>query len=391
MLRLRRYFLSVTPLLAEEHQEVESLRASLPKYQTTMVMQRPTDRPDYPPPPPRRVPSAAGGGDARRAEGAPPPAAGAQRDRLALARWLVSDDNPLVGRVVMNRVWSHYFGQGIVKTVEDFGVNGERPTHPELLDWLATEFPRQGWSMKAMHRLIVTSATYRQSARRHAGAAAARPAERVARPRPAGAGGGRDGARHRPEREPACSTGRVGGPSVYPPQPEGVAEQSWGAMKWPTSTGPDRWRRGLYTFLKRTAPYPGLTTFDAPTSEVTCPRRARSNTPLQALTVLNDSVFVEAAQAMAGRVVTTGPKDAAGKARFALRLCVTREPEPAEVDQVVAFYESQLKRFRDKSADAKRVATSEAVKPAAGADLDELAAWTVVSRALLNLDETITK
>ncbi len=237
-----------------------------------------------------------------------PLAGGVEPDRLKLARWLVSEKNPLVGRVVMNRAWQAFFGRGIVATVEDFGTRGERPTHPELLDWLATEFPRQGWSMKAMHRLIVTSATYRQTSKAEPDLLTRDPRnELLAR-----------GPRFRVDsevvRDIALSASglldpTIGGPSVYPPQPDGVTALSYGQMAWPTSKGRDRYRRGLYTYTKRTAPFAAFATFDMPTSEVACVRRERSNTPLQALTLLNDPAFVEAARAMGKRIVAEGPVD----------------------------------------------------------------------------------
>jgi mono/diheme cytochrome c family protein len=392
-LQLKEYYLSVTPHLAAEHAKVAQLKASMPKYVTTLVMQdRPVTRstrlhhrgeflePKGDPLPPG-VPAIV-----------PPLPAGQKPDRLTLARWLVNPDlNPLIGRVTANRVWNTYFGRGIVNTVEDFGTMGEKPSHPELLDWLATELPRQGWSMKKMHRLIVTSATYRQSSTVTPDHLKRDP-ENVLLTR---------GPRLRVEAEivrdiALASAGllspKIGGPSVFPPQPEGVAELSYGPLAWKPSAGEDRYRRGLYTFLKRTSPYPGLITFDAPTSETTCVRRVRSNTPLQALTTLNDEVFVEAAQHMARRVMTDVPTaDTRARAEHAFRLCLTRKPTPEELTPIVAFYDAQLARFKGKAADAAKVAAVDPAKPPEGLDPSELAAWTAVSRAILNLDETVTK
>jgi hypothetical protein len=185
-------------------------------------------------------------------------------------------------------------------------------------------------------------------------------------------------------------TDKVGGPSVFPPQPAGISELSYGATPWPTSKGPDRFRRGLYTYLKRTSLYPGLTTFDAPTTETTCPMRPRSGTPLQALQVMNDRVFVEAAQGLARRLMAEA-KDVDGRVALAFRLCAARTPSADEAGAVKAFFERQLARFKNGELKAELLAVSEAMPKPAKADLNELAAWTAVSRAMLNLDETVTK
>jgi mono/diheme cytochrome c family protein len=388
---VKRHVLGVLPELAEGNKKIAELRRTMPKFVTTMVFEE--RRPQF-----ARVTKRHHRGEFldEREEVKPgvpavlpPLPKGVKANRLALARWLVSEDNPLVGRVVMNRDWAMIFGRGIVPTVADFGVQGERPSHPELLDWLATEFVTRGWSCKAMHRLMVTSATYRQASRVSSELLARDPMNVLL------ARGPRVRVEAETVRDVALSAAgvlseRIGGPSVFPPQPAGVAELSYGATPWPTSKGADRFRRGLYTYLKRTSLYPGLTTFDAPTTETTCPMRTRSNTPLQALQVLNDRVFVEAAQGLARRVVT----EAAGteaRARLAMRLCVGRRPTTEEVGAVEAFYARQLKRFEAGELKAEAVAVSEAFpKPKAG-DLNELAAWTAVARGLLNLDETVTK
>ena len=390
---LKRHFLSITPELAPVHQQIASLRQLMPKFQTTLAMQerkpqhtrvtRRYHRGEFLHP---REPVAAAVPKVLH-----PLPKGAKADRLGLARWLVADDNPLTARVTVNRAWTTIFGRGIVSTVEDWGTMGERPSHPELLDWLATELQfKQKWSQKGLHRLIVTSATYRQSSNVSPELLKRDPANvLLAR-----------GPRFRVEAETVRDAAlvasglldrKIGGPSVYPPQPDGVNELSWGGGAWPTSTGGDRFRRGLYTFLKRTSPYPGMTIFDGTTADVTCMRRLRSNTPLQALTLMNDQVFVEASQALARRVVTEGPADVIGRARLVFRLCTSREPDALELDRVVAFHGRQLARFASKNADAAAVAVSEAVPPPPGADLNDLAAWTTVARALLNLDETVTK
>ena len=223
-------------------------------------------------------------------------------DRLDLARWMVAKDNPLTARVIVNRIWQLHFGRGIVPTVDDFGTQGDPPSHPELLDWLASDLRDNGWTLKRLHRLIVTSATYRQSA-------AARP-ELVHRD-PYNQWLARQN-RLRVEAEivrdlALTSAGllnpAVGGPSVRPPQPPGVSDLTYaGSTQWAESTGPDRYRRGLYIWFQRTSPYPSLTTFDAPESILACTRRDRSDTPLQALTLLNDVVFVECSHALGQRI-----------------------------------------------------------------------------------------
>jgi hypothetical protein len=314
----------------------------------------------------------------------PPFPADAPRNRLGFARWLVSPDNPLTAQVTVNRQWAAFFGRGLVPTLQDFGYQGEPPSHPELLDWLAVDFVKDGWSLKKLHRLIVTSAAYLQSSRVTPDLLA-RDADNRLLAR---------GPRVRLEAELIRDTAlrasgllaeRVGGPSVFPPQPPGVTtEGTYGSLAWKVSEGADRYRRGLYTFSKRTAPYATFTTFDAPSGEACLARREVSNTPLQALTLLNDTVFVEAARAlgatMAGR---RGPV----KERVAdlFRRCLTRPPTGDEVALVVKFYEQQKHRLEHKELDPAAVAG-----PGAG-DAAERAAWTALARALLNLDEAITK
>lgn len=344
-------------------------------------------------------------------EGAPP-------NRLGLAKWLVDPRNPTVARVAVNRIWNNYFGQAIVTTLEDFGTRVEAPSHPELLDWLACEFvnpsvrserpphpalsPTGGkgvrstgegdapWSLKRLHRLIVTSATYRQSSKVPAELYAKDPYNRLlAR-----------GPRFRVEGElvqdiALATSGllnpKIGGPSIYPPIPASVGDTAYGGFNWPETKGAERYRRALYTFWKRSLPFPTLTAFDAPSGEFSCPRRVRSDTPLQALTSLNEKTFVEAAQAMAARVFREGGKDNTSRAKYAFRLCTGRVPTPDELNKVLAFWQEQYAYFEDRSADALKVAVPEVKELPADANLHKLAAWAMVSRALLNLDETITK
>jgi hypothetical protein len=398
---LTRYYLSIAPELAKPREEIEALRRSRPRVPTTMVMRE--RRPAH-----RRTTNIHTRGEflklgARVEPGVPaslhPLPANAPASRLTLARWLVDEKNPLVGRVVMNQVWQAYFGRGLVTTTEDFGTQGARPTHPELLDWLATELIGQGWSLKAMHRAIVTSATYRQSSHATPELLARDPRnELLAR-----------GARFRVPaetvRDIALSASgllaaKLGGPSVFPPQPDGVTSLAYGMTSWTASTGADRYRRGLYTFLKRTSPYAAFITMDAPTSDTACVRRERSNTPLQALALLNDTVFVEAARALARRVLSESPRSSTeDRIHRAFRLCLARLPRPEEQARIKTFFEQQLSRLRSAELDPARVAgiaksetpPTPSLAPVSGIDPAELATWTTVARVLLNLDETVTK
>jgi hypothetical protein len=300
----------------------------------------------------------------------------------------VDTNNPLVARVTVNRFWEQFFGHGIVETSEDFGVQGERPTHPELLDWLATEFMSQGWSMKTMHRLIVMSAAYRQSARITTALLERDPYNRLmAR-----------GPRFRMEAEmirdvALASSGllsrKIGGPSVFPLQPEGVWNIPYNDDRWITSEGEDRYRRGLYTFVRRTSPYPGLTTFDAPSREFCTVRRVRTNTPLQSLTTLNDPAFFETARALARRLMTEGGSSPQSRVAHGFRLVVARRPNDKETNGLIRLFQHELDRFtKDKTAASK--VNGAPLAPSADASA-ELAAWTMVANILLNLDEALTK
>lgn len=320
----------------------------------------------------------------------PPLPAEQPANRLTLARWLVSRENPLTARVTMNRFWGQYFGHGIVETVEDFGTQGERPTHPELLDWLATEFMRRNWDMKAMHKLIVMSATYRQSSRATPELVERDPDNRLF------ARGPRFRVPAETVRDIALEASgllspKIGGPSVFPYQPDGIWTQIYSGDKWEISKGEDKYRRGLYTFWRRTSPYPAFMSFDAPSRELICTRRPRSNTPLQALTTLNDPSYVEASEALARRMMNETKGDAADRAAYGFRLCVAREPRKMEVKRLVELYQDELARFKQDGKAAEKMATTELGKAPDKTNLEELAAWTVVANVLLNLDETITK
>jgi hypothetical protein len=314
----------------------------------------------------------------------PDPGRAKAPNRLDLARWIVCPDNPLTARVLVNWVWHKYFGRALVPTLEDFGTQGERPSHPELLDHLAAEFMRRGWSLKALHRQIVLSATYRQSSqvtpellRRDplnvllAHQARLRLEAEVVRDVSLAASG--------------LLTRTIGGPSVRPPQPPGISELTYAnSARWIESKGPDRHRRGLYIWFQRTSPYPTLMTFDAPDSNLCCVRRERSNTPLQALTMLNDTVFVECARAL-GRRLATRDGDTAERIRYAFRLCLSREPTDSERSRLERLFGELRIECRNKPREAGRLAgTKDDASP-------ELAGWVALARTMLNLDEFVTR
>jgi hypothetical protein len=315
----------------------------------------------------------------------------AMPNRLGVAKWLLHPDNPLTARVVVNRYWAQLFGTGLVETEEDFGTQGEMPSHPELLDWLATEYVRIGWDTKAFLKLLVTSATYRQSSKVTPDALAKDPRNRLLS----------RGPRFRLEAEmvrdqalalSGLLSHKMHGPSVYPPQPPGLWQAAFnGERTWATSQGEDRYRRGLYTFWRRTVPYPSMATFDATSRETCTVRRIRTNTPLQAFVTLNDPVYVEAAQALARRIVKEGGSTAEERARFGLNLCLCRPPQEEQIKQVMALFESEREHYR-KDAKAALALTTEPLGPLPpGMDAAELAAWTVVANVLLNLDAVLMK
>lgn len=310
-------------------------------------------------------------------------------DRLDLARWLVSDDNPLTPRVAVNHIWSHLFGRGLVGTINDFGVRGDRPSHPKLLDWLASEFRHQKWSRKALIKTILLSATYRQASRVSRDHSQRDPENRWL---------GRQN-RFRVEAEiirdnslaaAGLLSAKVGGPSVFPPMPADVAALSYANnFKWKTSGGPDRFRRGLYTFFKRTAPHPNLTTFDCPDSNTTCVERRASNTPLQALATLNNEVYVEASRSLARRVlVDQAPKNDPQRITIAFRHCVARPPTSEEVQGLSELLVTARTWYSDHAEGAKTLVGGYTVK---GISPAENAAWVATCRILLNMDEFITR
>jgi hypothetical protein len=351
--------------------QLKKIRAARPTVPSTMVMRERTE--------PRRSylfikgDFTRDGGDVHPVVPAvlhPLPAAVKNPNRLDLARWLVDPANPLTARVTVNRVWQQYFGRGIVETENDFGTQGIAPTHPQLLDWLATEFIARKWSLKQLHRLIVTSATYRQSSKVRPDLADVDANNRLL-------------ARQNRLRLDAeivrdvCLSASgmmnpaIGGPSVHPVQPEGVYAFTQVKREWKPDDGADRYRRGMYTFFFRSASYPALNVFDAPDSFSACTRRIRSNTPLQALTLLNDAAFYDLAAGFAGRVLKEGPSGDAARLEYAFRVCLARPPGKEEARRLGGLLKAQL-----------------ASESGEGA---QLAAWTTVGRVLLNLDETITR
>ena len=312
------------------------------------------------------------------------------QNRIGLAKWLVDPDNPLVGRVTVNRWWASFFGQGIVASLEDFGKQGEIPTHPKLLDWLATEFVGNGWSMKHIHKLIVTSATYQQSSRVRSDLADVDPENKLlAR-----------AARLRLSAEMIRDNGltisgllstKAGGPPIFPPQPPNVWRHiGRNAPKYATSTGPDRYRRGIYVVWRRSAPFANFVNFDAPDRAACVVERSRTNTPLQALTLMNDPAYVEMMLAFARRIATFDQNQSlSDRIRFAFRACLARAPDDREVQVIEDTFRQESARFKanPKAAEAA-VPKDDRVN---GVELHELAAWYYISSILLNLDETITK
>ncbi|MDB6040894.1 MAG: cytochrome [Verrucomicrobiales bacterium] len=315
-------------------------------------------------------------------------------NRLDLARWIASPENPLTARVIVNRIWQQYFGRGLVETENDFGTQGSLPTHPELLDWLATELVNPSvdsgakpWSLKHIHRLIVTSATYRQSSHARPELAVIDPNNHLLARQ----------VRLRLDSEivrDVCLAASgllndtVGGPSVFPPQPDGVMALGQSKRPWTVSPGTDRYRRGLYTFYWRATPHPALAVFDSPDALSACTRRTRSNTPLQALTLLNDAAFYDFSQAFAARILKEGGSSDAAKVERAFEVCLSRKPQPKESKRLLNIIERELVSFTNAPDEAHALLTaSTAGRP----DFKELAAWTTVARVLLNLDETVTR
>lgn len=314
----------------------------------------------------------------------------APRNRLALAKWLISDDNPLTARVIANRYWEQIFGIGLVRTSEEFGSQGEQPSHPELLDYLATELIRLRWDLKKFLHLLVTSATYRQSSRVTPELVERDPENRLL------ARGPRVRLSAEMVRDQALFVSgllspKMYGPSVKPPQPKLGINAAFGrSIDWQTSAGEDSHRRGLYTEWRRSNPYPSMATFDAPNREVCTIRRNRTNTPLQALVTLNDTCYVEAAQTLARRMVQAAPSPSE-RARVGFRLCLARHPSEQELGRLVRLHDEALAGFQKTPDKARQLATSPQSPLPPGANVADLAAWTVVANVLLNLDEMVLK
>jgi hypothetical protein len=330
------------------------------------------------------------------------PESSTTRTRLDLAKWLVDPAQPLTPRVTMNRIWMRYFGRGLVETEEDFGTQGSLPTHPELLDWLAGEFINRKWSLKAMHRLIVTSATYRQSS--VIPPDPVNPQSAIRNPQsidPRNLLLSRQ-ERFRVEaeivRDAALSASgllnpKIGGPSVRPPQPDGVYAFTQNRKNWMTATGAERFRRALYTHFYRSAPYPLFSTFDSPDFQQVCTRRHRSNTPLQSLTLANDPAFLEIAQGLAMRLVRDVPGEFAAtldaRLKYAFALCFSRPPNATELAALRSYVERQAQGFANQPASAKALVSQELTK--AGLTEPQAAALTAAARVLFNTDNFITR
>ena len=365
---------------------VEALKAVEPKLTSTLVMEElPTPREAY---------IHLGGEFTRRGDPVrpgvpavlPPLSSNSRPTRLDLARWLVHPENPLTARVTVNRIWQRYFGTGLVDTENDFGVQGSLPSHPLLLDWLASELIRKNWSLKALHRLIVTSSTYRQASGRRPELERIDPANRLL------------ARQHRLRLESEAvrdvclaASGllnpEIGGPSVFPPQPSGVSTLGHSQREWKASSGKDRYRRGLYTHFWRSTPHPALMVFDSPNGLISCTRRSRSNTPLQALTLLNDKAFFEFAQGLARRLMVEAPRQDSARIDYAFRLCLTREPTREERVQLETYLAQQREDLRDDPSQAHSLVAADTEVN----DVGELAVWTLLSSVLMNLDEFITR
>jgi hypothetical protein len=392
---LRDYFRSVAPELAPARQHLADLENQLADIKpVTVPIMRETSGKE------RRVTKIQHRGNYldlgnQVSEGVPtafpPLPEGAPLNRLTLARWLVSPDNPLTARVLANRYWEQLFGIGIVATSEDFGVQGELPVHSELLDWLATELVQQKWDLKGFLKLLVMSATYRQSSLVTPELQQRDPDNRLL------ARGPRFRLSAEMVRDQALFVSgllseKMFGAPVNPPQPAMGLKAAFGSdIDWKVSGGKDRHRRALYTMWRRSNPYPSMAAFDAPNREVCTVRRVRTNTPLQALVTLNDPVYMETAQALARNAVAEGGTAPAGKIDYLFRVCLSRKPEAAETTRLVKLYEQAAARLRDEPEQARKLATDPIGPLPSGCDATDLAAWTLVGNVLLNLDEALMK
>jgi len=308
-------------------------------------------------------------------------------NRLDFARWLFSPEHPLTARVTVNRFWQRYFGIGIVATEDDFGTQGSPPTHPQLLDWLASEFIRQAWGMKSIHRLIVTSATWRQSSQLTRELRRRDPRNRLLA-RQSRVRLEAEGIRDVALSASGLLSQKMLGPGVYPPQPKGIYVVTQVSKQWPESQGDDRYRRAMYTYFWRSSPYPMLPTFDAPDANGTCTRRSRSNTPLQALTLANDASFVELARAFSDRILREASEYDEARLTYAFESALARSPSPREREILLAYVAAQHAYFTSDGEAAKSIASSKRPEPIGAATS---AAWTALARVLMNVDEFITR
>lgn len=381
--RALNYFLTVAPELKDARQEIERLKSQRPRYPTTLVFEeRPLDHPR------KTYRHHRGEYLSPREEVSPgvpamfrPLPEDQPANRLTFARWLVSERNPMASRLVVNRAWRSFFGHGLVRTNGDYGIQSDPPTHPELLDWLACEFVENGWSLKSLHKQIVLSAAYRQSSIPTDESQSRDPENYWLSYAP----------RYRVDAEVVrdlmlTASGllatKVGGASVYPPQPASVTALAYGNQSWKGSQGEDRYRRSLYTFSKRTAPFAAYLTFNGPTGESCVVKRDRSTTPLQALTLLNDEMFLEMARALAKTAMEFKSEEQIATNIY--RRLLTRPPSEAELVLLLEFYRNQRQRLQTDAIDAAKIAG----QSKASADF---AAWIMVARAVMNLDETITR
>lgn len=391
---LGEYHRSITPALADVREQIKELKDQLPKDIASTLVLEAVEKP-------RETHVMIRGSFLNKGEKVEPAVPSVLNpwpqnqpvNRLTFARWLVSPENPLTARVTMNRIWAGYFGTGIVLTSEEFGSQGEPPSHPELLDWLAVEFMERGWSLKEMHREIVMSATYRQASTVTEEKLEQDPFNRLFS----------RGPRFRMSgeilRDYALAVSglldpKLGGPSVFPHQPEGVWNNPYSNDRWNLSEGGDQFRRGLYTFWRRTSPYPAFMAFDAPSREVTCERRARSNTPVQSLVTLNDPAFYAAANSLARRIVNEAGEAFEKRIEQACLLVLSRRATESETRHLRTLHQSALKKYASDTDAARRlisVGLPESNDESAPENVAELAAWSVIANVLLNLDEALTK
>ena len=377
---LNRVYRSQDLAWSERQSSINALRKRLPELDTTMIMR---ERPE-----PRETYVHLGGDFLRKGVTVEPgtlralPALdveGERATRLDFARWLMSDENPLTPRVTVNRVWQRYFGLGIVETENDFGTQGAPPSHPELLDWLASWYRDNGWKTKELHKLIVTSHAYRQASHHREDSTEADPRNKLLS-RQNRLRLEAEGVRDVALAASGLLNPHIGGKSVFPPQPDGASKLGQMQRDWVEEEDEQRFRRGMYTYFWRASPHPGLMVFDAPDSTNACTRRPRSNTPLQALTLLNDKAYYEFAQGMAKRVLDEGGDSNDDRLDYAFQLCVARQPDAEERNELSGFLAQQLDELQTRADEANKIAAT-----------PELAAWTALSRVLLNLDEFITR